>query len=196
MSHEIRTPLNAIVGFSKMLIDAELPVESKKGFSSIIENSTQQLLNIVNDILTISSIETKQEELHLEEINVNELLSELLAVFEAQNSTNRFIFLENSQGIIIKNDRTKIYQIVSNLLTNAQKFTSNGTIQFGYQLKENDSCLFAATNKGLWIYDLKNKCFIEAKPEFYMSMSTGYDYRHYLILNIDGKIYNTSQIKI
>lgn len=138
MSHEIRTPLNAIVGFSKMLIDADLPEESKKGFSSIIENNTQQLLNIVNDILTISAIETKQEQLHLEEIDIHELLKELLAIFEAQNTSNKFLYIENNQGIIIKNDRTKIYQIISNLLTNAQKFTSKGTIQFGYHLLENE----------------------------------------------------------
>jgi len=145
MSHEIRTPLNAIVGFSKMLTDSNLSPESKKSFTSIIQNSTNQLLGIVNDILTISAIETKQEKLNLEQIDVNEMLAELLAIFNAQTNYNKVEFKfkpEFENELVIKSDRTKLVQVITNLLTNAKKFTLEGTIEFGYKLFDNEIQFF------------------------------------------------------
>ena len=89
-----------------------------------------------------------------------------------------------SKFVDLKNNKTR-----KNIINSILAETEDNNIIFDSYYPD----LIAFNNA---IYDLKNKCFIEAKPEFYMSMSTGYDYRHYLILNIDGKIYNTSQIKI
>lgn len=140
MSHEIRTPLNAIEGFSGMLTRTDLSEEKKNNFVSIIRNSSRQLLSIVSDILTIASLETRQEKLNTEQVCVNEMIINLLAIFRQQSvNQNVSLFtrqsLSDSQSEIIT-DKTKLTQILSNLVSNALKFTHEGFIEFGYTLKE------------------------------------------------------------
>ncbi len=143
MSHEIRTPMNAIIGFSSMLEKPDLLLEKRLNFTKIIQSSSQQLLSIVNDILTISSIETKQEKLTLEEVCINNILLELLAIFNIQ-SQNQNVSLYAKQQLsdkesTINTDRTKITQILTNLISNALKFTHEGKIEFGYFLIEEEN---------------------------------------------------------
>lgn len=142
MSHEIRTPMNAIIGFSTLLNNPETDEEKRKKFTSIIINNTTQLLNIVNDILTISSLETNQEKLNFSTVSVNEIISELYSVFkiqaENQNIDLRIKTPLSEEQSRIETDKTKINQIISNLLTNALKFTHKGFVEFGYILKNND----------------------------------------------------------
>jgi len=142
MSHEIRTPLNAISGFSGMLNKPELSEEKRKSFVSIIQNSSKQLISIVSDILTISSLETKQEKTNIDKVGINNIIVELLAIFKLQ-ALNQNISLYAKQQLSNKQseiytDKTKITQILTNLLTNALKFTHEGFIEFGYNLKENE----------------------------------------------------------
>jgi PAS domain S-box-containing protein len=139
MSHEIRTPLNAICGFSGMLNKPELSTEKRMSFVTIIQNSSNQLLSIVSDILTISSLETKQEKLAIEEVCVNNIIIELLAIFK-QQAINQNISLYAKQSLNdnqsqIFTDKTKLTQIMTNLISNAIKFTHEGYIEFGYILK-------------------------------------------------------------
>lgn len=146
MSHEIRTPLNAIVGFSKILAETTQNNDGIKEFASIIQNSSNQLLGIVNDILTMSSLQTNQEKLNLENVNVELMLLELKAIFSAQNQNTElnFKFIENpsNKHLEITADRTKLVQVISNLLSNALKFTAKGSILFGYQLIEKNIQFF------------------------------------------------------
>ena len=140
MSHEIRTPLNAISGFSGMLNKPELSEEKRKSFVSIIQNSSKQLISIVSDILTISSIETKQEKVCINKVCINNIIVDLLAIFK-QQAINQNISLYAKQQLNDKQseiytDKTKITQILTNLLVNALKFTHEGFIEFGYNLKE------------------------------------------------------------
>ncbi len=140
MSHEIRTPLNAINGFIQMLENPNLSPEKRKSFSSIIINSSNQLLSIVGDILTISSLETKQEKIVINPVNINSILVDLLAIFK-QQAADQIIMLYLKQNLSdhyaeIYTDRVKLTQILTNLITNALKFTSQGTIEFGYTLKD------------------------------------------------------------
>ncbi len=140
MSHEIRTPLNAIEGFSDMLTRNELSEEKKKNFVSIIRNSSRQLLSIVSDILTIASLETRQEKINTEQVCVNEMIINLLAIFK-QQSVNQNVSLFTRQTLSdaqseIHTDKTKLTQILSNLVSNALKFTHEGFVEFGYTLKE------------------------------------------------------------
>jgi len=142
ISHEIRTPLNAICGFSGMLNNSALSEEKRNNFVSIIQNSSNQLLSIVTDILTISSIETKQEEVSIAETNINILINELLVIFN-QQAINRNISIYSKQGLpdkdsVVYTDKTKLTQILTNLLLNALKFTRKGIIEFGYNLKNNE----------------------------------------------------------
>jgi PAS domain S-box-containing protein len=138
MSHEIRTPMNAVTGFSFLLDNPELTEEKRKNFISIIIHSSNQLLSIVNDILTISAIDTKQETVTLDPVCINQVIDDLLLIFKQKAITKNVDFnckhpLSNKQSEIYT-DNTKLTQILTNLLTNALKFTQEGRIEFGYRL--------------------------------------------------------------
>ncbi len=154
MSHEIRTPLNAIYGFSGMLNQPDLEEQDSKMYVSIIQKSSDQLLAIVSDILTISSLETKQVKTIIETTNINNLLFDLKTIFNSQAKDKGIelkIHIELKDHLsIIQTDKTKLYQIFTNLLTNALKFTDKGFIEFGYT-KENDYLKFYVKDTGVGI---------------------------------------------
>lgn len=139
MSHEIRTPMNGIVGFSEMLNDPDCTTEQRKSYSKIIQSSATQLLKIIDDILEISTLETKQIKLHEETICINDLLMELYAIFsKTAKSSNLAFRLEKGADDLkscIGSDKTKINKILSNLLENALKYTPSGFVEFGYTLE-------------------------------------------------------------
>ena len=140
MSHEIRTPMNGIIGFSELLKDARLPEERRMYFAGIVIDSSKQLLTIVNDILDISRIETGKVSLNYEEVVINDLISVLYAFFEPQTGSKEIKLmihkpLDNPESTI-QTDRTRLRQVLTNLLNNAIKFTNLGHIKFGYRLVE------------------------------------------------------------
>jgi len=154
MSHEIRTPLNAISGFTGMLNKPDLQEDKRKSFVSIIQNSSNQLISIISDILTISSLETKQEKVNIDKVCINTIIVDLLAIFK-QQAFNRNISLYSKQELNNKQseiytDKTKVTQILSNLISNALKFTHKGFIVFGYDLKE-DFLEFYVKDTGIGI---------------------------------------------
>lgn len=141
LSHEIRTPLNAICGFVGMLDKPKLSETKRTNFVSIIKKSSDQLLSIVSDILTISALETKQEKLNIGLFCLNDILDDLLTIFKQQH-TNPDVIIKNKKGLdekqsLIFGDRTKITQILTNLVSNSLKFTTEGVIEFGYTLENN-----------------------------------------------------------
>ncbi len=154
MSHEIRTPLNAICGFSSFLNGDELSDEKRKSFATIIQNSSHQLLSIVNDILTIASLETHQEKVNIEEVNLNELILDLHAIFK-QQAINKNISIHSLRPLSDEDsriycDKTKLTQVLTNLVGNAIKFTREGTIEFGYRIK-GESIEFEVKDTGIGI---------------------------------------------
>lgn len=138
LSHEIRTPINAISGFSTILNKPGLSDAKRKHFTNIIKNSSQQLLSIVNNILTISSLETNQESVKKEPLNLNQLINDQITIFSNRaahigiNFYSKFEFPDSHSEI--NSDKTKLIQIFSNLFSNAFKFTSSGSIECGYRL--------------------------------------------------------------
>lgn len=138
ISHEIRTPMNGILGFANLLQDSDLSSAEKQEYIQIIEKSGKRMLNIINDLIDISKIEAEQIDLYIKETSVNLLLHELLAFFkiEVEAKGLKFVCEEGlaDEESIIMIDRERILQVLTNLLTNAIKFTDNGEIVFGYEL--------------------------------------------------------------
>ncbi|MEA3452613.1 MAG: response regulator, partial [Bacteroidota bacterium] len=142
MSHEIRTPMNGILGFSNFLNNPELSNEKIKHYTSIIHSSGKQLMRIIDDILEISKLGTKQVKVYEKEICLNDLLLELFAIFDIkakENKTPLYLNKElSNKNSIILTDETKLNKILSNLLENALKFTNEGFIEFGYTIVVNE----------------------------------------------------------
>jgi PAS domain S-box-containing protein len=141
ISHEIRTPMNAIIGFSKMLGRPDLSEEKRKTFSNIIIRSSEQLLSVVTDILTISSIETNQTKTNVQKVRINTIIEDILNTFKS-HALNQNVVLSAYKSLSdtqsdIDTDKEKVIEIMTNLLTNALKFTHEGFIEFGYELNEN-----------------------------------------------------------
>jgi len=135
MSHEIRTPMNGILGFAELLKEHDLTGEQQQDYIRIIEKSGTRMLNIINDIVDISKIESGQMEVSITEMNVNEQIEYLYVLFklEAERKRLEFSFKNNlpAKEAIIITDREKFFAILSNLVKNAIKYTDSGSIEFG-----------------------------------------------------------------
>lgn len=141
MSHEIRTPMNSILGFSDLIQRSE-DKQERKQFLEIIKSSGRYLLNIINDVIDISKIESGLLDIKVQRVDINDLLSELTDIYRSDprlRSKDVEILsikpLENKDALILS-DKTRLRQILSNLMDNAVKFTHHGHIELGYQLIE------------------------------------------------------------
>ena len=154
MSHEIRTPMNGIIGFSELFLNSNLSEKSRKEYAKIVINSSKQLLSIVNDILDISKIEAGAVQLNYNNVNINKLLDSLFAFYNPIAQKNNLVLTckkgleDNDSSIEI--DKTKLHQILTNLLSNAFKFTDKGSIDIGYIVK-NDSLEFYVKDTGIGV---------------------------------------------
>ncbi|MBL4939687.1 MAG: PAS domain S-box protein [Lutibacter sp.] len=154
MSHEIRTPMNGIIGFSEFFLEPNLSEVERKKYAKIVINSGKRLLSIVNDILDISKIEAGEVKLNYETVKLNSLLEELFVFYNpiAQKNNLELKYVKGLDNFksIIEIDKTKLNQILSNFLSNAFKFTEEGTIEFGYELNE-DKLQFYVKDTGIGI---------------------------------------------
>lgn len=140
MSHEIRTPMNAILGFSELLEQQKLTVERQKKYFEIIKKSGKRLLNVINDIIDISKVESGQMEVLISEFNILEQIKEVHAFFNPEAMGKGILLniknLLPSNEITIKSDNHKINAILVNLVKNAIKYCDQGTIEIGVEMKE------------------------------------------------------------
>jgi signal transduction histidine kinase len=143
ISHEIRTPLNAIVGFSNLLINNPVDQEMSKQFVNIIETSSNDLLNIIEDILDTSRIESGVVALNHSIVDIHKLMSDLLLIFQnhihlKENPvTLNYKYPQVYEKVSVYTDSLRLKQILSNLLNNAIKFTEKGEIEMGFTIIEN-----------------------------------------------------------
>ena len=139
MSHEIRTPMNGILGFAELLKEPQLTGEEQQEYISIIGKSGKRMLNIINDIVSISKIESGQMEVSVSETNINEQIEYIYNVFkpEVERKGLHLIIcsLLPSKEAFIKSDREKLFAILTNLVNNSIKYTLAGSIQFGVERK-------------------------------------------------------------
>jgi len=140
ISHEIRTPLNAIVGFSTLLDEYPDSPEKRREYLDIISRSSDHLMEIVDDIVEISKIEAKTVRISREKVNINNLLSTVYDQYRFLASEKRVVFnyviIPGGSDPCIYTDSYKVTQILKNLVSNALKFTSEGRVEFGYNVKE------------------------------------------------------------
>lgn len=136
MSHEIRTPLNAIVGFSTLLAAAE-NLEEQKLYSDIINQNSDILLQLINDILDLSKIEAGTLEYVKRPMDLGELCRTIYEVHKGRVGEGVRLVLDNKEeSLVINEDNNRIMQVITNLITNAIKFTNRGEIRFGFEVKE------------------------------------------------------------
>ena len=136
MSHEIRTPLNAIIGFTSVLPDLDNRDERQEIINLIQENN-QKLLRIIDDVMNISKIEAGNEKLQMSEFDVNMILSELVNKYQSKLSPNVQMTTQfAAQQMNINSDMSRIMESVEHLISNAVKFTSQGSIVVGYDDKK------------------------------------------------------------
>lgn len=154
ISHEIRTPLNAIVGFSSLLVSAERGIsEEKQEYINIIENNNTLLLQLISDVLDLSKIEAGTMEFDYAPVGVHGLFIELEDTFRLRNKKSGICicYHRRTTECVVKADRNRLVQVMMNLMNNAVKFTGEGSIEFGFDVREDGFLHFYVTDTGCGI---------------------------------------------
>jgi PAS domain S-box-containing protein len=167
MSHEIRTPMNAIIGFSDLLAEDDLTPEDKIDFISKIKNSGRALMALINDIIDIAKIEAGQLKVSESACDINQILKDLHGTFEelknvsGKSGINLSLNLPQiSEKFMAITDPMRLQQIITNLLSNALKFTEFGSIEFGYTVDESNLS-FYVKDSGIGILRSKQKLLFQ-----------------------------------
>ncbi len=155
MSHEIRTPLNAIIGFSNLVSEAGLPEDQRKLYIDNISKSGNALLHLIEDLIDYSKIDAGQITLNEEICKLSEFFTDSYSFFtdtyasEISNGIEfRVKIAANEQGIAFFTDVLRLKQVMSSMITNAFKFTNEGSIDIGYNLLESDEVEFFVEDTG------------------------------------------------
>ncbi|MBA7572574.1 Sensor histidine kinase RcsC [subsurface metagenome] len=159
MSHEIRTPMNAIIGFTELMLNGKFADEERKDYLKLIRKSSNDLLNIIEDVIDIAKIESQQLRIKYKICNPYELIHDLKTVFQEtlrRYGTNQKVKLlvdvdENEKKFLFYIDDERLKQVVSNLLNNAAKYTNKGFIKFGYKRVDQSNLLFFVRDSGIGI---------------------------------------------
>jgi signal transduction histidine kinase len=200
MSHEIRTPMNAIVGFTQLLNEEGLSNEVKKEFINNVLTNAESLLKLINDILDLSKLETNQLVIEKEKLRVNTLIRDVELIFRKRLSVENKANIEfatrcpGNDELEIVADKTRIIQILNNLLDNALKFTESGSIILGYTLDELNTTFFVedtgiglAEDKKDIVFDLFRKVE-DDRFKLYGGTGLGLTLAKYLVKLMGGEI--------
>ncbi len=154
MSHEIRTPMNAIVGFSSLLDDQDITQKERKEHIDLIHSNSESLLMLINDILDLSLIEANQLVVRSEPFSLNELVNQIVSYYKMRTKNAGFKFRVShslkEEDLVLLSDKFRMRQILSNFMSNACKFTTMGTVEFG-SARENDLLQLYVRDTGIGI---------------------------------------------
>lgn len=165
MSHEIRTPMNGILGFADLLREPGISEDEQKMYIDVINSSGNRMLEIINDLIDISRIEAGQIEIKKERTDILRLMNELLLFFTPEAEEKDIVLKQNfslpGDEFYIETDRTKVAQVITNLLKNALKFTGkDGSIELGCSLQDDSNMFFYVKDTGEGIRkELQDKIF-------------------------------------
>lgn len=178
MSHEIRTPMNAILGFSELLKNPQLTGDQKDRFIVTIEKSGQRMLNLINDIVNISKIESGLMEVSESAVNVHEVMNYIFDIFKPEFARQKpdieFQLKIPSEEITVPTDREKLQSVLINLVSNAGKFTQAGFVEFGF--RPGDGVLnFFVKDSGIGIPKDKQEKVFERFFQVDVSFSRGHE---------------------
>lgn len=152
ISHEIRTPMNGIIGFSRVLKDKIDPNEANYEYISIIEKSSNRLLELINDLISISKIESNQVQVKKTKFDFHLVLDECHKLFdlEAKEHNLDFRLIVPNEPIELYTDKEKVTSVIYNLIKNAIKFTHKGFVEFGTEIRGNNLYFFVKdTGRGI-----------------------------------------------
>ena len=199
MSHEIRTPLNAIVGFSNLLVDGDMAFKKEeiKEFLSLIHLNCEQLLALISDILDLSKIESNTMVFNITEQPLTPLLQNILRAQQINVPQEVELLLDlPATDTIITTDPLRLKQVINNLINNAIKFTSKGTVTLGYK-QNNDQVSIFVKDTGTGIDEDKiNRIFerFYKGDNFVQGTGLGLAISHTIIEHLKGTITVTSKV--
>ncbi len=205
MSHEIRTPMNGIIGFSELLSNKTLNPTEREYYTSVIVKSGHQLLEIINDVLEISKIETGQLEVNQSAVKLYQLLESLVDFFKPK-AIEKFVELnicvpDELKNTVLLTDEGKLKQILNNLISNSVKFTSNGNINIGFSVVNDSYLEFYVEDNGIGIAKDEQKNiferFTQANPKItrqHGGTGLGLSISQSLVEMLGGKIWVDSEL--
>ena len=150
-AHELRTPVQRIRGLSEVLLSKEGNIEQYHEVITAITRNAKRLQRLTEDILDVTRIESRTLKLHKEKVDVSEKIFNAINEIKNQISSTdklRMVFAEPIQSLYVKADKTRLYEILANLLTNAIKFTKKGTISISADVNDNNYVIIAVKDTG------------------------------------------------
>ncbi len=164
MSHEIRTPMHAIIGFTELLMQGNYGLKERKEYLELIRRSSNDLFNIIEDLIDIAKMESKQIKIKYKDCQPYKLLSGLYPIFQESfrrhginNDVNLMLTVKpEDRRIHLFTDEERLKQVISNLMNNAIKFTDHGFIEYGFKQSDEDQLLFFVRDSGMGIPEAMN----------------------------------------
>ena len=199
MSHEIRTPLNAIEGFSRVIVETDSQ-EDRMKFFEIIESNNNRLMNLVNEILDLSRVESGEIVMKKSHTDLNELCDSIKNIFKFRcPDTLKLIWNKPTMAVVFNTDANRLTQVFSNLISNSLKHTPSGSITYGYRLiNDGQDVEFYVTDTGSGIApeDLPNifKTYMSKDAENMAGYGLGLPLSKIIVEKLGGSIHVKSEL--